>query len=127
MAEIDSQGLYMHRKHVGLKETYGEAPVAVKSAEVYYKQRMADVTQQLKLGGGPWLMGPDFSGADILLGHCCTWGAQLGWFPWDDEVAFDYIKRVVSRPAWRKILGNNNMKSILEKVEAGSRAAASKL
>ena len=41
MSEIDAQSLYMHRKHVGLKDLYGEAPVAVESARVYFLKQIA--------------------------------------------------------------------------------------
>ena len=35
--ELDAQGLYMHRKHVGpLAAQYGEAPEAVEAARLYF-------------------------------------------------------------------------------------------
>lgn len=41
MSEIDAQSLYMHRKHAGLKDLYGEAPVAVESARMYFLKQIA--------------------------------------------------------------------------------------
>lgn len=33
----------------------------------------------LRRTGGPYLLGPDFSAADILYVHCCSGAENLGW------------------------------------------------
>ena len=41
MSEVDAQALYIHRKHVGLKHIYDEAPVAVEAAQRCVAQHAA--------------------------------------------------------------------------------------
>lgn len=77
MAEIDAQALYMHRKHIGLKDLYGEAPTAVEAAEKYFVKHAQVISDELA-GGKTWLMGETFTAVDILLTHVLTWAATLG-------------------------------------------------
>lgn len=65
--ELDSQGLYMHRKHVGLRQIYGEADAAVAAAQRYFRRNFIAATVGFR---GPWLMGQQFTVADILM--CVT-------------------------------------------------------
>lgn len=99
VTELDSQGLYMHRKHVGLTEVYGEAPEAVEAARLYFLKQLAVCTKALS--SSAWLL-PDFSGADILLGHCLFWAARIGWLP-QDAVVLEYMRRIAARPSWQKL------------------------
>lgn len=104
MTELDATTLYVVRKHVGLKEIYGEAPNAVRAAlEGFEKQvRVA----HLKLAGrGPFILGDTFTGADILLTTCLTSGhnhkIKLS------DVLTDYMERTTSREAYRLALAAN--------------------
>lgn len=99
VTEIDSQGLYIHRKHVGLTETYGEAPQAVEAARLYFLKQLAVCTKALS--ASTWLL-PTFSGADILLGHCLFWAAMIGWLPQEESVIMKYMRRIAARPAFQK-------------------------
>ena len=54
LSELDAQSLYMHRKHVGLKDVYGDAPVAVRAARAYFEKHVAVVAQELEAQVGGW-------------------------------------------------------------------------
>ena len=103
MSEIDAQSLYMHRKHVGLSDIYGEEPTAVEAARAYFLRQVKVVAEQLK-SGGPWLLGATFTAADILLTHVLTWAALLHWLP-KERVLIQYVDLAVARPAYIKALG----------------------
>ena len=104
MTELDATTLYVVRKHVGLKDIYGEAPNAVRAAlEGFEKQvRVA----HLKLvERGPFILGETFTGADILLTTCIVSGhnhkLKLS------DVLLDYMKRSTSRDAYQRALAAN--------------------
>ena len=104
MTELDATTLYVVRKHVGLKEIYGEAPNAVRAAfEGFEKQiRVA----HLKLADGrPFILGDTFTGADILLTTCIVSGhnhkLKLS------EILLDYMNRITSRGAYQRALVAN--------------------
>ena len=42
-----AQSLYIHRKHVGLKDLYGEAPQAVRAAKSYFQKHIKVVSDEL--------------------------------------------------------------------------------
>ena len=53
------------------------------------------------LGDGPWVMGEDFTIADIMAAHIARWAvnAKLGL---ENKVFEDYFARIQERPAWRR-------------------------
>lgn len=55
--------------------------------------RMADRLE------GPWLMGDQFTTADILLTHCMRWAQSAKFAAGPDKLA-DYYARATSRPAY---------------------------
>ena len=62
MAELDSQGLWIHRKHEALGQIFGEIPPAVAHA----KQHVSKVIEVLETdlrSDGPYLCGSAFSAA----------------------------------------------------------------
>ena len=89
MSEVDSQSLYIHRKHVGLKHLYGEAPVAVEVAREYFARQMRVIIDQLRDveaaeegSGETYLLGGTFMACDILLGTLLLWAGSIpGWLP----------------------------------------------
>ena len=61
--------LYVIRRHQGLPEIYGASQTAVDAAEGYFT-RQAGVIEEWLTSKGPYLMGSEFCGADLLLGTC---------------------------------------------------------
>lgn len=51
---------------------------------------------------GPFLMGEDFTIADIICGHCLNW-AYSAKFPIESEVVLAYGKRLRARDAYRRV------------------------
>lgn len=102
--ELDAQGLYIHRKHVGLAHIYGEAPTAVEAARAYFLKQLGSV--QAVLRSSPSILGSDapstFTAADLLLTDVLVWARNLSWLPEDDEALADYIARNTARPAYQR-------------------------
>lgn len=71
LMELDAP-LYVIRRHGGLPEVYGDSPVAVRSAGEYFMRQVGEMDRRLT-DGRPFLMGDDFSGADLLLATCLAW------------------------------------------------------
>jgi len=72
LTELDATALYVIRRHAGLPEIYGEAPLAVSSAYAYAERSLA-VLEDLFSDGRHYLVGDMFSEADIHLGTCLDW------------------------------------------------------
>ena len=120
VSEIDSQGLYVHRKHVALSDTYGSAPTAVAAAKEYFLKHLgvaAAELQQLEqqqdfdskhnalsiLGAS---CGFGFSFADVLLTHCLLWAKKIGWLPapsGNTAVLHRYLEQMTARSAYQRV------------------------
>jgi glutathione S-transferase len=96
--ELDATSLYVVRRHSGLKDIYGGAPVAVDAAKAYFFKQLGHVDQALR-AGGPFLMGRQFTTADILLTTCLNWAIALD-VPVHDN-CHAYLERSTSRDAYR--------------------------
>ena len=97
LTELDATSLYVVRRHLGLPQIYGAAPVAVEAAFAYFQRQIASVAAALD-DDRPWLMGDRFTGADILLTTCLAWAARL-----DQPLAPSltaYMHRATARPAY---------------------------
>ena len=99
MTELDAHTTYIVRKHIALKEIYGEAPNAVRAAlEGFEKQ--ARVAHLQLINGGPYILGDTFTGADLLLTTCLLSGfrhkLQLG------DVLEKYVERVTAREGYKQ-------------------------
>lgn len=71
MTEMDAV-LYIIRRHAGLPGIYGESEVAVDSARAYFLRSTQEM--ELRLADGrPYLLGSEFSVADLLLKSCLDW------------------------------------------------------
>jgi glutathione S-transferase len=59
---------------------------------------------ETRMGDGPYLMGAEFTAADILLTHVMNWAAVAKFeVPVDGPLA-DYLTRVRSRPAYERAM-----------------------
>ena len=76
MTELDSQALWIHRKHSDMKEFFGEAPTAVAEAKRQFDNALDAIEHELHENG--YLL-PSFSAADIAFFQCCSWAQQIGW------------------------------------------------
>ena len=56
MNELDGHTLYVIRRHVGLKHIYGEAPEAVESAKIYFREQIEALEPKFR-GAGEYLFG----------------------------------------------------------------------
>jgi glutathione S-transferase len=107
ITELDSTSLYVMRRHGtvnGLAHIYGEAPVAVTKAAEYFRQQLRYVDAAL-CDGRTFLMGDQFTTADIILTTCLTWAIDYGVGICDSAVP--YLERTKARPAYgRAALAN---------------------
>ncbi len=97
MTELDAHTLYVMRKHNDLSNLYGEAPNAVKAAQEGFQKQVR--AAELTLGDGrPFLLGDDFTGADMLLATCLAWARAYGLALSEGSDA--YLERTTSREAY---------------------------
>ena len=112
-AELDAQGLWIHRKHEALAHLFGECPAAVAHAKAHSARTVGILAGELRQQGGPFLLGRDFSAADILFVHCCNWAEVIGWGEaWTGALEQDgdanmqalasYLARCRARPAFER-------------------------
>ena len=108
MSEVDAQALYIHRKHVGLRHIYNDAPQAVEAAQRYWERQLAVIAAELDARpADDFLLGPDLQACDVLLGHCLIWAASLEWLPVPSmpdatQTVVEYGRRLIHRPAFQK-------------------------
>lgn len=96
--ELDGTSLYVIRRHGDLPEIYGEAPVAVDCAAEYFARQIA-VPEAEFADGRTYLLGEDFTTADIVLTSCLTWAIRYGQ-PVPDRL-LAYRERTIERPAYK--------------------------
>ena len=79
--ELDAQALWVHRKHDQLGHVFGLIPAAVQAAQAQFDRALAVMVGELapERGGGAFLLGAEFSAADILFVHCLDWARSIGW------------------------------------------------
>ncbi|KAG7355416.1 glutathione S-transferase, C-terminal domain containing protein [Nitzschia inconspicua] len=101
LTELDAQGLWIHRKHEALGGIFTFIPEAVEHAKKYFSKTNRVLLQQIK-NQGPYLLGPAFSGVDIVYIHCLDWSKSIGWNDrWkDDPTLQGYLELCKSRPAY---------------------------
>ena len=95
--EIDATTLYVLRRHEGLPHIYGEAPIANTAARGYFDRMICAAAEELK-DGRTFLLGREFTGADILMTTCLDWAMAYDVpvpEPW-----LSYRKRTAGRPAY---------------------------
>lgn len=98
MTELDSQSLWIHRKHSDLSGVFGEAPTAVREARRQFDGALDVLVGEIASrqpsgndGGGceGYLLPDGFSAADILFANCCFWAQQIGWLAKDTSGSTD--------------------------------------
>jgi len=97
LSELDAQSLYVIRRHSDLANLFGEAPNAVRAAAEYFEKYVGVAEHELE-DGRPFIIGEQFTGADILLSSCLVWAKLL-----DLKVAPGlqrYLERMSARPAY---------------------------
>jgi len=100
VTELDSTSLYVMRRHgtvKGLGHLYGHAPEVVQRAGEYFKDQLRNVDVALR-DGRTYLMGEQFTTADILLTTCLTWAIDYG--VGICESAEPYLARTTARNAY---------------------------
>jgi glutathione S-transferase len=103
MTELDAGSLYVVRRHEGLAQIYGEAPVAVESAKTYFLHNLEAMVP--RIASAPYLLGDRLSVADILLMTCLEWAAIIGMtLP---DTLSPYRQRIAGRPAYRAAMKGN--------------------
>lgn len=75
--EIDSQSLWIHRKHEALGNVFGSAPVAVKEAKRQFDNALDVMIDEI--GDKEYILPSGFSALDIVFAHCCNWAQQISW------------------------------------------------
>jgi glutathione S-transferase len=104
MMELDANTLYVIRKHEDLPRLYGEAPNALQAARDGFARQANAAAQRLR-HGGPYVLGDNFSGADILFTTCLT-GAIRRNIALPDAL-HAYLKRTTARAAYQMALQRN--------------------
>lgn len=99
VAELDSTSLYVMRRHSAnaLGPIYGVAPEVVAKAGEYFREQLRHVEVALA-DGRKFLMGDQFTSADILLTTCLDWAIAYGVGICDN--AQPYLERMQARPAY---------------------------
>jgi glutathione S-transferase len=97
LCELDETSLYIIRRHADLHETYGEAPAAVDAARIYFRKQMRTVERALE-SNPPYILGDQFTAADILLSTCVSWAVHYN-IPVADSVSA-YNARMMARPSF---------------------------
>jgi glutathione S-transferase len=98
--ELDSQGLWMHRKHDTMAEQLTQQQpnqLAVMHAKEHFKR----INQYLASLCRPYLLGQNFSAVDILYVHCLDWSKEIGWsdtWPIDADL-LDIDSSSITKPA----------------------------
>ena len=96
--ELDGTSLYVIRRHGDLSEIYGESRVAVDGAGDYFARQVA-VPDVEMADGREYLLGEQFTAADIILTTCLTWAIRYGQPVPDRMMA--YRQRTIARPAYK--------------------------
>nr|QJU71806.1 glutathione S-transferase kappa 1 [Gambierdiscus pacificus] len=115
MAEVDAQGLWIHRKHKAMGKVFGTIPEAVAAAKEHTQRCFEVLAADLKQVGGPYLLGANFTAADILLVHCLDWADVIGWLPDSGQSVelqglLEYRDLCKARPAFQRTLAKKEAK-----------------
>jgi glutathione S-transferase len=106
VTELDSTSLYVMRRHRadGLGPIYGVAPDVVAKAGEYFREQLRHVEVALA-DGRYFLMGEQFTSADILLTTCLVWAVAYGVGICDN--AYPYLERTQKRDAYQRATAAN--------------------
>lgn len=101
--ELDAHTLYVIRRHRDLAELYGEAPAAITAAIEGFNKQVAVADTALK--DREFLVGSQFTGADILMTSVLTWADVYGIGL--SHTLTDYMNRQTARPAYKSAAALN--------------------
>ena len=106
VAQLDSTNLYVMRRHRAdaLGPIYGIAPEVVAKAGEYFREQLRHVEVAFS-DGRQFLMGDNFTSADILLTTCLDWAVAYGVGICDN--AHPYLERIQAREAYQLATGAN--------------------
>ena len=106
VTELDSTSLYVMRRHSAnaLGPIYGVAPAVVAKAGEYFREQLRHVEVALS-DGRTYLMGEQFTSADILLTTCLEWAIAYGVGICDN--AHPYLERIQKRPGYQRGIAAN--------------------
>ncbi len=102
--ELDATTLYVLRRHEALSAIYGEAPTANTAARGYFDRMITAAVRDIA-DGRTFLLGAEFSGADIVMTTCLDWALSYDVplpEPW-----LAYRERTVARPARARAVAAN--------------------
>ena len=99
VTELDSTSLYVMRRHSegALGHIYGVAPNVTAKAGEYFREQLRHVEVALE-DGRSFLMGDQFTSADILLTTCLEWAIAYNVGICDN--AHPYLERIKTRPGY---------------------------
>lgn len=95
--ELDATALYVLRRHADLTEIYGDEPGASQTAREYFGRMIESAVPRIPPEG--YLLGEQFTGADIVMTTCLTWAVRYGLCLPDRFN--DYRLLTTSRPAYQ--------------------------
>ena len=95
--ELDATTLYVLRRHKYLQDSYGDAPAANKVAAEYFTRMINSAVSKID-DGRTYLLGEEFSGADIILTTCLDWA--LRYEVGIPDEFHSYRDRVMARPSY---------------------------
>lgn len=119
LMELDATALYVLRRHEGLPETYGSAPIAAQAAREYFSRGVGEL-ERLLGDGRPALCGADLQIADILAVSCLDWARFVGIDVPAPVSA--YRDRVAARPAYAAAAARNYPPEAIAALRPGSAA-----
>ena len=96
--ELDAHTLYILRKHRDLADLYGEAPAAVETAIEGFGKLLGFAEERLE--EHDYLVGEQFTGADLMLVSCLTWARAYAVDV--TEVLAQYRDRLTGRQAFKQ-------------------------
>lgn len=101
VTELDSTSLYVMRRHSAsaLGHIYGVAPEVAAKAGEYFREQLRHVEVALD-DGRSFLMGDQFTSADILLTTCLEWAINYEVGICDN--AKPYLARIQQRPGYQR-------------------------
>lgn len=116
MTELDAT-LYTIRRHEGLPEVYGAAPAAVAAAREYFLRSVGEMERRLS-DGRPYLLGEDFSVADLLFKTCLDWAVVVCGIELPTALG-GYFGSISARPAYTRAMKTNFPPEALAALGAG--------
>jgi glutathione S-transferase len=98
------QPLWSQAKHTFALPEAQRVPAMIPTAAWEYRRALAALER--RFDGQGWLMGEDFSLADIFLAQILAW-SQKAKHPVPDELK-DYLARCMARPAWARAIARED-------------------